>query len=224
MMMFGGSQTVKCGAPRRIGFALRQNFVGVMPSHFSLPIAFQNLKDASAVARVQFRAGASRVCAHVGISLAPQIEGLSSTGFSLWVSVRAPSRTPQAEACATKKSNRAGIYLLAQVGDEFGKRPGAEVSLALVAHRDGAGFGFLASDDQHVGDLLHLRVANFRLQFFVAVIEMYAEAGRSQFGGNIICIYGEFFAEWQNFRLHRRKPHGKRPRVMLDQDAEETLD
>ena len=68
---------------------------------------------------------------------------------------------------------------------KFRQRPRAEIAFALVAHRNRARFGFLAADDQHVGNLLHLRVANFRLQFFVAVVEMRAETGGAQLGGDV---------------------------------------
>ena len=45
--------------------------------------------------------------------------------------------------------------------DEFGERPRAEVAFAAVADRDGAGFGFLGADHEHIRDLLQLRVADF---------------------------------------------------------------
>ena len=86
------------------------------------------------------------------------------------------------------------------------------------------GFGFLAANDEHVGNFLHLRVANFGLQLFVAVVEMRAEARGAQFAGDFLGVLGEFFAERQHFRLHGREPHGKRAGVVLDQDAEEALD
>src|SRR6266852_4524751 len=59
--------------------------------------------------------------------------------------------------------------------DEFGEGLGAQVALAAVADGDGASFGFLGADDQHVGNFLELRVADFGGQLFVAVVEMHAE-------------------------------------------------
>src|SRR5216683_5818778 len=123
-----------------------------------------------------------------------------------------------------RKSNRASIDLFAQVGQKFREGTRAKIALALVAHRDGTSFSFLAADDQHVGNLLELSVANFRLQLFVAIIEMRAEAGVLQSSGNFFRVFREFFAERQHFRLHGRQPHGKRSSIMFDQDAEESLD
>src|SRR6266581_6413817 len=52
--------------------------------------------------------------------------------------------------------------------DDLGERLGAEVALGTVADGGRAGFGFLGADDQHVGNFLELRVADFRGQLFVA--------------------------------------------------------
>src|ERR1019366_2328728 len=65
---------------------------------------------------------------------------------------------------------------------------------------------------------------NLGLQLFVAVVEMRAEARVLQSSGDFLRVLGEFFAERQNFRLHGREPRGKRPGIVLDQDAEEALD
>ena len=43
-------------------------------------------------------------------------------------------------------------------------------------------------------------------------------------GYHVIGVDGEFFAQRQNFHLHGREPNGECSRVVLDQDAEETLD
>src|SRR5260370_29126570 len=59
--------------------------------------------------------------------------------------------------------------------DNFGEGLGTEVALGAVADGDGASFGFLGANHQHVGNLLELRVADFRRQLFVAVVEMDAQ-------------------------------------------------
>ena len=69
-----------------------------------------------------------------------------------------------------------------QIQNKLRERPRAEIAFALVAHRDGARLRFLSADDQHVGNFLHLRVANFGLQFFVAIVEVRAEPGVLQRG------------------------------------------
>src|SRR5260370_17489644 len=56
--------------------------------------------------------------------------------------------------------------------DEFGERPGAEVALGAMADGDGAGFGFLGTDHEHVGNLLQLCVADFGGGLFFAGAEM----------------------------------------------------
>src|SRR5882762_840052 len=111
-----------------------------------------------------------------------------------------------------------------QVREKFRQGPRAEVALALVADRDRSRLGLLGADDEHVGNLLELRVADLGLQLLVAVVEVRAEARGAQFAGNVSRVNGEFFAERQNFRLHGRQPHRKRAGVVLDQDAEKALD
>src|SRR6185437_1319004 len=62
----------------------------------------------------------------------------------------------------------------ANSGDKFINRLRAQVAFRAMAHRNGAGFGLFATDNQHVRNLLQLRVANFGLQLFVSVVEMNA--------------------------------------------------
>src|SRR6266581_9283036 len=59
--------------------------------------------------------------------------------------------------------------------DDFGEGLGAEVALAAMADGDGASFGFLCANHQHVGNLLELRVADFCRQLFVTIVKMDAE-------------------------------------------------
>src|SRR5208283_1071615 len=78
----------------------------------------------------------------------------------------------------------------------------------------GAGYGFLGTDDQHVGDFLHLRIADLRGQLFVAVIEMHADAVIFQRFVDVFRVVLHFFADRADFHLNGGKPQRKGPGVM----------
>src|SRR6266487_4903643 len=119
---------------------------------------------------------------------------------------------------------RAGVDFALERFDDFGEGLGAEVALAAMADGDGASFGFLGSDDEHVGNFLELRVADFRGQLFVTIVKMDAEVVALQSFGDVLGVVGDFFADRADLDLHGREPERKRAGVMLDQDAEEALD
>ena len=52
------------------------------------------------------------------------------------------------------------------------ERHGAEIAVRAVTRRDGTGFDVAVADDEHVGDLLHLRVADLAADLLVAVIDV----------------------------------------------------
>src|SRR5713101_1233641 len=108
--------------------------------------------------------------------------------------------------------------------DNFGEGLGTEVALGAVADGDGASFGFLGANHQHVGNFLELRVADFCRQLFVAIVKMDTEVVALQSLGDVIGVVGDFFAERADLDLHGREPKRKRAGVMFDQDAEEALD
>ena len=58
------------------------------------------------------------------------------------------------------------------------ERHGAEVAVRAVARGDGAGFDVAVADDEHVGDLLHLRVADLLADLLAAGIDGHAAALR----------------------------------------------
>src|SRR6204780_4927854 len=118
----------------------------------------------------------------------------------------------------------AGIDFGAEVGDELVEWARAQVALRAVAHGDGTGLGFLAADDQHVGNLFELGVAGFGLQLFVAIVQMRAEARVFQFLSNLLRVLDKFSAYRQHGGLHGCQPRGKCSGVVLDQHAEESLD
>src|SRR5260370_3692038 len=93
-----------------------------------------------------------------------------------------------------------------------------------MADGDGAGFGFLWTDHEHVGNFLELRVADFCGQFFVAVVEMHAEIVALQSLSDVFGIVAHFFADWADFHLHWSEPQWEGAGVVLDQNTEEALD
>src|SRR6266581_8743714 len=70
---------------------------------------------------------------------------------------------------------RAGVDFALKSFDDFGEGLGAEVALAAMADGDGASFGFFGADNEHVGNFLELRIADFRRQLFVTIVQMDAE-------------------------------------------------
>src|ERR1700687_2003809 len=124
----------------------------------------------------------------------------------------------------TGSAYRAGFDFLMQRVDEIGQRLGPEGAFAAMGDRDGAGFRFFAADYQHVWDFLHLGVADFRRELFVAVVEMHAHVVTFEGFGDVLGVVDHFFANRANFDLHGRQPYRERAGVMLDQDAEEALD
>src|SRR5713226_7947879 len=92
-----------------------------------------------------------------------------------------------------------------------------------MPHGDRAGFGFLAADHEHVGNLLQLRVPDFCRQLLIAVVEVHAQAMALQRFGDVLRVIHHFFADRADFHLYRREPQRKRARVVLDQHAEEAL-
>src|SRR6266566_4412237 len=118
----------------------------------------------------------------------------------------------------------AGFDFALERFDDFGEGLWAEVALAAVADGDGAGFGFFGADNEHVGNLLELRVADFCRQLFVTIVKMDAEVVALQSFRDVLGIIGHFFADRADLHLHGSEPKRKRAGVMLDQDAEEALD
>src|SRR5690349_7140260 len=118
----------------------------------------------------------------------------------------------------------ARFYFLLQRSDNFGERFGSLVAFRAMADGHGSGFGFLRAYDAHVRDLLELRVADFRRQLFVAIVEMRTKMVALESLGDVFRVVGDFFADWANLNLHRREPQRERARVVLNQNAEEAFD
>src|SRR5258707_12134388 len=79
------------------------------------------------------------------------------------------------ESLPDHSTYRAGIGLLPKRFDEFGEGLGAEAAFAAMADGDGAGFRFLGAGDGHVGNLLHLRVADLCAELLGAGVEVDAK-------------------------------------------------
>src|SRR6266478_7276977 len=103
------------------------------------------------------------------------------------------------ESLPDHSTYRAGIGLLPKRFDEFSEGLGAEVAFAAMADGDGAGFGFLGADHEHVGNLLHLRVADFGWELFVAVVEMDTDAVALESVGYVLRVVGGLFADRADF-------------------------
>src|SRR6266436_3288654 len=121
-------------------------------------------------------------------------------------------------------ARRAGVDFLPKRFDEFGERLWTEVAFAAMADGSGAGFGFLWTDDEHVGNFLKLRVSDFCGQLFVAVVEMDAKIVALQGFGDVLGVIGDFFADRADFHLYRSEPQWEGAGVVLDQNTEEALD
>src|SRR4029077_20463950 len=98
-------------------------------------------------------------------------------------------------------ADRLGIHFGTQIGDELRDGARAEVTFGTVTDGNGACFSFLAADDEHVGYFLQLRVADLRLEFFVAVVEMDAETRVFELQRDILRVQDSFFAQRQHARL-----------------------
>src|SRR5215831_2716279 len=103
-------------------------------------------------------------------------------------------------------ADRLRIRFRAKIHNKLLQRPRAQIALRAVPHRHGARFCFLPADDEHVVDLLDLRVADFRLQLLIPVVEMHSQARRLEFFGYFLRVFTEFSAYRQHSRLHRREP------------------
>ena len=93
-----------------------------------------------------------------------------------------------------------------------------------MADGDGTGFGFFCADHEHVGDFLHLRVADLGGEFFIAVVEMDADVVALEGFGYVLGVIGYFVADRADFDLHGSEPEREGSGIVLDQNAEEALD
>src|SRR5207249_4155602 len=81
-------------------------------------------------------------------------------------------------ATSTRSSSRGD--LAREVGDDAVECNGAEVLARPVAQADRAAGALALADDEHVGDLVHLSLADPVAELLVAVVELGAEPGPAQ--------------------------------------------
>ena len=79
-------------------------------------------------------------------------------------------------------------------------------------------------DHEHQRDFLQLRVADAGVELFVAIVEVRAKLRGAKFAGHAPRVVQVFLAHRQHHRLNGRQPKRERAGVMLDEDAEKTLD
>ena len=94
---------------------------------------------------------------------------------------------------------------------------------APLPQADAPAAGFLLPDDEHVGDLLELRIADFRPQLLVAAIHFDPQAGLPELGRGVVRVIQKLFRKGQHDGLHRRQPDRKRAGEVLDDDGDEAL-
>src|SRR5947208_34711 len=120
--------------------------------------------------------------------------------------------------------HRASVDKLPHPGDELGE--GAEARVAGVAppHRHAVPMRFAVPDHQHQRDFLQLRVADPSVELFVAIVEVRAKLRGAKFAGHTPRVVQVFLAHRQHHRLNGRQPKRERAGIVLDEDAEKTLD
>src|SRR5207247_10863710 len=84
--------------------------------------------------------------------------------------------------------------------------------------------GFLVADDQHVGHLLGLRLADFEPHLLVSVIQLDSHSRLSKPGDHLTAVLLMPLRDRNDTHLNRGQPDGKRPGIMLDQKPHEALD
>src|SRR5260370_17304344 len=92
-----------------------------------------------------------------------------------------------------------------------------------MADGDGAGFGFSCADHEHVGNFLHLRVADFGWELFVAVVEMDTDAVALESFGYVLRVFGGLFADRPHFDFHGSEPEPERSAAVLSANTNQPL-
>ena len=97
-------------------------------------------------------------------------------------------------------------------------------AFAAGAHADCAGGFFLVAEDEDVRHLLVGEVADLGVHLFVARVGFDAEAGGFELGFDFGCVGGVLLADGHQADLHGREPEREGAGVVLDEDAEKSLD
>ncbi len=108
-------------------------------------------------------------------------------------------------------ANCFGVDFLAELGDGRIERQGPEIAFETVADRDRASFAFLFADDEHVGNELHLGVADFRVDLGAAVVARHAQAGVEQAIFHFVAVSFRFLADREHPHLLGASHSGNAP-------------
>ena len=93
-----------------------------------------------------------------------------------------------------------------------------------AAHRHGALRGFAIAYDQHVGNLLKLRLTDLISNLLLALIDLRPESGLGEPLADGVGVRYMPVGNRQHDGLHRREPQRKRARIVLDEDRDEPLE
>src|SRR5881628_1864854 len=121
------------------------------------------------------------------------------------------------------QSQGAGRDLPPGFSDELIQAHGTLVPTAPLAQAHRPGRCFLLSHDEHVRDLLELRIADLGTELFVAFVDFDPESGRAHLTRDVVRVIHELLRERQNAGLDRGEPYRERAGEMLDDDADEPL-
>src|SRR5581483_1167259 len=108
--------------------------------------------------------------------------------------------------------------------DEIGHRRRSFVAARPFANRNRPLGRLAIPDDEHVGDFLQLGFANLVVYLFLTLVEIGAQTGLFQAIPHLPRVVEMPIGDRQYRRLDRRQPQRKRPRVVLDEDADEPLE
>src|SRR5437870_9204393 len=111
---------------------------------------------------------------------------------------------------------------LAALAQEFFETSG-RLAAAPVAHREGA-LGLPIAVDDHLRDLLQLRVADSLAERLVTLVHIRTKAGFLEPAPDLLCRPAVVGPDRNDPYLHRREPEREVARVVLDQDAYEPLE
>lgn len=115
------------------------------------------------------------------------------------------------------------VHNVLEDGGEGIKRHGAEVAVCAVARGDGTGFDIAVADDEHIRDLLHLRVADLLADLLAAGVDRHAVALRGELCGLLLAVVNSAVRDRQEADLLRRHPRGQRTGIRLDQVGQRAL-
>ena len=117
-----------------------------------------------------------------------------------------------------------GIDLFPDLRDEV--REGHRAEIAALTGTDGndAVFDLFIADDQHIGDLLHLRFADLEADLFIAQVCLDAHTGGVELFCDLITGVVRAVGHGEHLDLHRSEPGRERAGEMLRDNADEALD